>query len=89
MLRINRPDNAGERNHWSRTTGPSFIDVLDRVLDKGIVVDAQMRFSLGGIDLIAVDAHVVIASLDTYLTHAPRRSHLSRPAIQARGPRER
>src|ERR671925_89437 len=50
--------------------GTSLIDVLDRVLDKGIVVDAWVRVSLVGIDLITVEARVVVASIDTYLRYA-------------------
>ena len=42
--------------------GSSLIDVLDRVLDKGIVIDAWVRVSLVGIDLITVEARVVVAS---------------------------
>ncbi len=50
--------------------GSSLIDVLDRVLDKGIVIDAWVRISLVGIDLITVEARVVVASIDTYLKYA-------------------
>ncbi len=50
--------------------GSSLIDVLDRVLDKGIVIDAWVRVSLVGIDLITVEARVVVASIDTYLRYA-------------------
>jgi gas vesicle structural protein len=50
--------------------GASLIDVLDRVLDKGIVIDAWVRISLVGIDLITVEARVVVASIDTYLKYA-------------------
>src|SRR5512140_3256473 len=50
--------------------GSSLIDVLDRVLDKGIVIDAWVRISLVGIDLITVEARVVVASIDTYLQYA-------------------
>jgi gas vesicle structural protein len=54
-----------------RTTGgTSLIDVLDRVLDKGIVIDAWVRVSLVGIDLITVEARVVVASIDTYLRYS-------------------
>ena len=54
-----------------RTTGgSSLIDVLDRVLDKGIVIDAWVRVSLVGIDLITVEARVVVASIDTYLKYS-------------------
>src|SRR5262247_3356014 len=50
--------------------GTSLMDVLDRVLDKGIVIDAWVRISLVGIDLITVEARVVVASIDTYLKYA-------------------
>ena len=50
--------------------GSSLIDVLDRVLDKGIVIDAWVRISLVGIDLITVEARVVVASIETYLRYA-------------------
>jgi len=50
--------------------GSSLVDVLDRVLDKGIVIDAWVRVSLVGIDLITVEARVVVASIDTYLRYA-------------------
>ena len=49
--------------------GTSLIDVLDRVLDKGIVIDAWVRVSLVGIDLLTVEAHVVVASIATYLRY--------------------
>jgi gas vesicle structural protein len=45
----------------------SVIDVLERVLDKGIVIDAWVRVSLVGIDLLTLEARVVIASITTYL----------------------
>jgi hypothetical protein len=50
--------------------GTSLIDVLDRVLDKGIVIDAWVRVSVVGIDLITVEARVVVASIDTCLRYA-------------------
>ena len=57
---------AVQREH----SGASLIDVLDRVLDKGIVIDAWVRVSLVGIDLITVEARVVVASIDTYLKYS-------------------
>jgi hypothetical protein len=48
----------------------SVIDVLDHVLDKGIVIDAWVRVSLVGIDLVTLQARVVVASLATYLSYA-------------------
>jgi hypothetical protein len=66
--------------------GSSLVDVLDRVLDKGIVIDAWVRVSLVGIDLITVEARVVVASIDTYLKYAEavgQVSTVSRPALEA------
>jgi hypothetical protein len=66
--------------------GTSLVDVLDRVLDKGIVIDAWVRVSLVGIDLITVEARVVVASIDTYLKYAEavgQVSTVSRPALDA------
>ena len=61
---------AMERTTGGGGGGTSLIDVLDRVLDKGIVIDAWVRVSLVGIDLITVEARVVVASIDTYLRYA-------------------
>ena len=55
----------------NRSSQPSGLaDVLDVVLDKGIVIDAYVRVSLVGIEILTVDARVVIASVDTYLRFA-------------------
>jgi hypothetical protein len=65
--------------------GTSLIDVLDRVLDKGIVIDAWVRVSLVGIDLITVEARVVVASIDTYLKYSEAVSQVapvSRPQAE-------
>ena len=64
----------------------SHIDVLDRVLDKGIVIDAWVRVSLVGIDLITVEARVVVASIDTYLRYAEALGITSTVARPAAGP---
>ena len=50
--------------------GTRLHDVLDRVLDKGIVIDAWIRFQLAGLDLITIDARIVVASIETYLNYA-------------------
>ena len=52
------------------STSTSVIDVLDHVLDKGIVIDAWVRVSVVGIDLLTVEARIVVASIDTYLSRA-------------------
>lgn len=48
----------------------SLADVLDTILDKGLVIDAYVRVSLVGIELLTIDARIVIASVDTYLRFA-------------------
>jgi hypothetical protein len=68
--------------------GSSLIDVLDRILDKGIVVDAWVRISLVGIDLITVEARIVIASIDTYLKYAEAVGAVPTVARPALGPGE-
>jgi gas vesicle structural protein len=53
--------------------GPSssgLADVIDTILDKGLVIDAYVRLSLVGIELVTIDARVVVASVDTYLRFA-------------------
>ena len=67
--------------------GSSLIDVLDRVLDKGIVIDAWVRVSLVGIDLITVEARVVVASIDTYLKYSEavgQAATASRPTLETK-----
>ena len=69
--------------------GTSLIDVLDRVLDKGIVIDAWVRVSLVGIDLITVEARVVVASIDTYLKYSEAvgaAASAARPTIETQRP---
>jgi hypothetical protein len=53
-----------------RATGASMVDLFERVLDKGIVIDACLRLSLVGIDLITVEARVTVASIETYVKYA-------------------
>jgi hypothetical protein len=69
-------------------SGSSLIDVLDRVLDKGIVIDAWVRVSLVGIDLVTVEARVVVASIETYLRYSEAvgiTAPMSRPRELAAG----
>jgi hypothetical protein len=46
------------------------VEVLDRVLDKGIVIDVWAKVSLVGVELVTIEARVVVASVDTWLTYA-------------------
>src|SRR5438094_9537921 len=64
--------------------GSSLIDVLDRVLDKGIVIDAWVRVSLVGIELVTVEARVVVASIATYFAHSEALAELPQQATPAR-----
>ncbi|MEI8314123.1 MAG: gas vesicle structural protein GvpA [Verrucomicrobiota bacterium] len=48
----------------------SLVEVIDRILDKGVVVDAWVRVSLVGIEILAIEARVVVASVETYLKYA-------------------
>jgi hypothetical protein len=71
---------AGER----APAGTSLVDVLDRVLDKGIVIDAYVRVTLVGIDLIGVEARIVVASVDTYLKYSDQigvTGSVARPSV--------
>jgi hypothetical protein len=55
----------------------NLYDVLDLILDKGIVIDAFVRVSVVGIELLTIDARVVIASVDTYLRYAKAAERLN------------
>ena len=58
-------------NYLQRAPSPSGLaDVLDLILDKGLVIDAYVRIAVIGIELITIDARIVIASVDTYLRFA-------------------
>ena len=48
----------------------SLAEVVDRILDKGVVIDAWVRVSLVGIELLSIEARIVIASVETYLKYA-------------------
>jgi hypothetical protein len=52
------------------TDSSSLAEVVDRILDKGIVIDAWVKVSLVGIELLSVEARIVIASVETYLKYA-------------------
>jgi len=52
------------------TDSSSLAEVIDRILDKGIVIDAFVRVSVVGIEILTVEARVVVASVDTWLRYA-------------------
>ena len=53
-----------------RPGGTALADVIDTILDKGLVIDAYVRVSLVGIEVLTIDARVVVASVETYLQFA-------------------
>ena len=58
-------------NYLQRAPSPSGLaDVIDVILDKGLVIDAYVRVSVIGIEVLTIDARIVIASVDTYLRFA-------------------
>jgi hypothetical protein len=58
------------RGYVERPRPSGLADVLEIILDKGIVIDAYVRVSLIGIEILTVDARIVVASVDTYLRFA-------------------
>ena len=64
-------------NYLQRAPSPSGLaDVVDLILDKGLVIDAYVRIAVIGIELITIDARIVIASVDTYLRFAEATNRL-------------
>ena len=68
-----------------RPTASSLADVIDTILDKGLVIDAYVRVSLVGIELLTIDARVVVASVDTYLRFAEAVNRLDLTDDQSKG----
>lgn len=64
----------------------SLAEVLDRVLDKGVVVDAFARISLVGIEILTVEARVVVASVDTFLHYAEEIAKIEQAELAAAAP---
>ena len=62
--------------YLERPAPSGLADVIDIILDKGIVIDAYVRVSLVGIELLTIDARIVIASVDTYLRFAEATNRL-------------
>src|SRR6476660_5964055 len=65
---MSAPRNNG--GYLSRPTPSGLADVVEVILDKGLVIDAYVRVSLVGIELLTIDARIVVASVDTYLRFA-------------------
>jgi gas vesicle structural protein len=85
-------------NYLQRAPSPSGLaDVVDLILDKGLVIDAYVRIAVIGIELITIDARIVIASVDTYLRFAEAVNRLDLtqtelaglPELQEKGAKEK
>ncbi|MGH3484629.1 MAG: gas vesicle protein GvpJ [Nocardioidaceae bacterium] len=61
---------SGGNRYLDRPAPSSLADVVDTILDKGLVIDIYIRVSLVGIELLTIDARIVVASVDTYLRFA-------------------
>ena len=71
--------------YLDRPHSSSLADVLNVILDKGLVIDAYVRVSLLGIEILTIDLRVVIASVDTYLRFAEATSRLGVESREGRG----
>jgi gas vesicle structural protein len=69
----------------SRPSSSGLADVIDTILDKGLVIDAYVRVSLVGIELLTIDARVVVASVDTYLRFAEAANRLELGQAEGEG----
>jgi hypothetical protein len=73
-------------NYLQRAPSPSSLaDVVDLILDKGLVIDAYVRVAVIGIELVTIDARIVIASVDTYLRFAEAVNRLDLTQTEAAG----
>jgi gas vesicle structural protein len=76
-------------NYLQRAPSPSGLaDVIDLILDKGLVIDAYVRIAVIGIELVTIDARIVIASVDTYLRFAEAVNRLDLTQTEVAGLKE-
>jgi gas vesicle structural protein len=76
-------------NYLQRAPSPSGLaDVVDLILDKGLVIDAYVRIAVIGIELVTIDARIVIASVDTYLRFAEAVNRLDLTQTEVAGLKE-
>ena len=71
--------------YLERPAPSSLADVIDTILDKGLVIDIYVRVSLVGIELLTIDARIVIASVDTYLRFATAVNRLDLTETETHG----
>lgn|SRR5512139_1902872 len=76
---------APTNRYMERPAPSSLADVINTILDKGLVIDAYVRVSLVGIELLTIDARIVVASVDTYLRFAEAVNRLDLTETQTHG----
>jgi gas vesicle structural protein len=76
---------GGGGGYAQRSGSSGLYDVLDLLLDKGLVIDVYLRVSLVGIELLTIDARIVIASVDTYLRFAEAVNRLDLGTAEGQG----
>ena len=78
---------SGGRNsgYVARSSSSGLYDVLELILDKGLVIDVFVRVSLVGIEILTIDARIVIASVDTYLRFAEAVNRLDLMQTETQG----
>ncbi len=77
--------HRGGSGYVARSSSSGLYDVLELILDKGLVIDVFVRVSLIGIEILTVDARIVIASVDTYLRFAEAVNRLDLMATETQG----
>lgn len=70
MFLNSKKGNSKMASVQKTTDSSSLAEVVDRILDKGVVIDVWAKVSLVGIELLSIEARVVIASVETYLKYA-------------------
>lgn len=70
------PTTRSQGSYVDRPSSSSLADVIEIILDKGLVIDAYVRVSLVGIEILTIDTRIVIASVDTYLRFAEATNRL-------------
>jgi gas vesicle structural protein len=76
---------TSQNRYLDRPAPSSLADVIDTILDKGLVIDIYVRVSLVGIELLTIDARIVVASVDTYLRFAEAVNRLDLTETQTHG----
>ncbi|MEV6431649.1 gas vesicle protein GvpJ [Nocardia sp. NPDC051463] len=84
-MTIEPAGGGGAAGTLARPNSSSLADVIDTILDKGLVIDAFARVSLVGIELVTIDARVVVASVDTYLRFAEAVNRLEISSSEPKG----